>query len=178
MKAVLRGIRLTPKKANLVAGLVRGKPVKEALAILRFIPKKGAHIISKVIKSAAANAKTNFGQSIDDLKVSEIWCVKGPTLKRGTPANRGRIWPIHEVMSHITVIVASMSGVAPKKVPHKVPAAKPSSAPSLHKASKDAMEASSEKTIKSEVKPEKKEKAPKKTTKASTRSASDEKESN
>ena len=115
MKAVLRGIRITPKKANLVAGMVRGKSVKEALALLKFMPKKGARIIAKVIQSAASNAKNNFSQSMDDLMVSEIWAVKGPTLKRGTPANRGRMWPIHEHLSHITVVVSSMSGVEPKK---------------------------------------------------------------
>ncbi len=73
MKAVLRGIRITPKKANLVAGMVRGKTVKQALAMLKFMPKKGAHIIAKVIKSAAFNAKNNFSQSIDDL-VTQFCC--------------------------------------------------------------------------------------------------------
>ncbi len=115
MKAVLRGIRITPKKANLVAGMVRGMPVKEAINLLKFTPKKGAHIISKVIASAAANAKNNFHQSVDDLIITQIWAVKGATLKRATPANRGRAWPIHEVMSHITVEVGLPEGMTPKK---------------------------------------------------------------
>lgn len=115
MKAVLRGVRITPKKANLVAGMVRGRSVKEAIALLKFMPKKGAHIISKVIASAAANAKNNFHQSVDDLIITQIWAVKGATLKRATPANRGRAWPIHELMSHITVEVGLPEGMVPKK---------------------------------------------------------------
>lgn len=122
MKAVLRGIRIAPSKANLVAGIVRGKPVKEAMAILKFMPKKAAKIISKVIRSAASNAKNNFQQSYDDLIVSQIWAVKGPVLKRATPANRGRMWPILERTSHIHVEVGYPEGFtppAPKKVTTK-----------------------------------------------------------
>jgi len=115
MKAVLRGVRITPKKANLVAGMVAGMPVKEALALLKFMPKKGAKIVSKVVASAAANAKNNFHQNIDDLIITQIWAVKGATLKRATPANRGRAWPIHELMSHITVEVGLPEGMTPKK---------------------------------------------------------------
>ncbi|MBI5421859.1 50S ribosomal protein L22 [Candidatus Peregrinibacteria bacterium] len=126
MKAVLRGIRITPKKANLVAGMVRGKSVKDALALLKFMPKKGAKIIYKVVQSAAANAKNNFGQSIDDLIVTNIWAVKGATLKRGTPANRGRIWPIAEIMSHITVEVGMPEGMTPSKPVAKASAKKAS----------------------------------------------------
>jgi large subunit ribosomal protein L22 len=163
MKAVLRGIRITPKKANLVAGMVRGKPVNEALAILKFTPKKGARILAKVIKSAAANAKTNFGLSMDDLKIDEIWCVKGPTLKRATPANRGRMWPIHEVMSHITVTVTSISGATPKKVAPKVVK---SSSSKVSETSTEAKTAKPEKAAKTEPvavkKVEKKEKPAKK----------------
>ncbi len=130
MKAVLRGIRITPKKANLVAGMVRGKTVKSALALLKFMPKKAAKIIYKVVQSATANAKNNFGQSVDDLIVTSIWAVKGATLKRGTPANRGRIWPIAEVMSHITVEVGLPEGMKPKKPVDKVSTEKTSKAAS------------------------------------------------
>ena len=115
MKAILRNIRITPKKANLIAGMVRGKPVNEALATLKFMPKKGAKILYKVIKSAASNAKNNFSQSIDDLVVARVWAVKGITFKRGTPANRGRMWPISELTSHITVEVGLREGATPKK---------------------------------------------------------------
>ena len=119
MKAVLRGIRTTPKKANLVAGMVRGMPVNDALNLLKFMPKKAAKIIYKVVASAAANAKNNFHQSVDDLIVTQIWAVKGATLKRATPANRGRAWPIHEIMSHITVEVGLPEGMKAKKATAK-----------------------------------------------------------
>ncbi len=115
MKAILRGIRITPKKANLVAGMIRGMPVKEALSLLKFMPKKGARIIHKVLTSAVANAKNNFHQSADDLIVAQIWAVKGVTLKRATPANRGRAWPILERTSHITIELGLAEGTTPKK---------------------------------------------------------------
>ncbi len=105
MKAVLRRIRISPKKANLVAGLVREKTVKDALAILKFTPKKGAKILYKVVHSAAFNAKNNFKQSIDDLVISSILVTKGPTYKRSIPISRGRAHPIRKRTSHITVEV-------------------------------------------------------------------------
>ena len=105
MKAVLRKIRISPKKANLVAGMVRGKKVNEALAMLKFMPKKGADIIYKVVHSAAYNAKNNFKQSIDDLIITEILVTKGPTYKRSQPISRGRAHPIRKRTAHITVQV-------------------------------------------------------------------------
>ncbi|MBU1017817.1 50S ribosomal protein L22 [Patescibacteria group bacterium] len=115
MKAVLRRIRISPKKANLVAGLVRGKNVKEALAILKFTPKKGAKILYKVLHSAASNAKNNFKQSMDDLVVSQILVTKGPTHKRSIPISRGRTHPIRKRTSHITVEVGLPEGAEIKK---------------------------------------------------------------
>ena len=108
MKAVLRSIRISPKKANLVAGTVRGKKVNEALALLKFMPKKGADILYKVVLSAASNAKNNFKQSIDDLHVTKILVTKGPTYKRSTPISRGRAHPIRKRTAHITVEVGSL----------------------------------------------------------------------
>ncbi len=114
MKAVLRTIRISPKKANLVAGTVRGKKVNDALALLKFMPKKGAKIIYKVVQSAASNAKNNFKQSIDDLEITKILVTKGPTLKRSLPISRGRMHPIRKRTSHITVEVGTISGKAEK----------------------------------------------------------------
>lgn len=105
MKAVLRKIRISPKKANLVAGTVRGKNVKEALSILKFMPKKGADIIYKIVHSAAHNAKNNFKQNIDDLIITKLLVTKGPTYKRSLPISRGRTHPIMKRTSHITVEV-------------------------------------------------------------------------
>ena len=80
MKAVLRKIRISPKKANLVAGMVRGKKVNDALALLKFMPKKGAEILYKVVQSAASNAKNNFKQNIDDLVITRLLVTKGQLI--------------------------------------------------------------------------------------------------
>jgi len=108
MKAVLRRIRISPKKANLIAGMVRGKKVDEALALLKFMPKKGAKIVYKVVNSAASNAKNNFKQNIDDLFITKLLVTKGPTYKRSIPISRGRAHPILKRTSHITVEVGVM----------------------------------------------------------------------
>ncbi len=105
MKAVLRQTRISPKKANLVAGLVRGKDVQDALDILKFTPKKGAQILYKVVKSAASNAETNFKQALDNLYIKEIIVTEGITYKRSTSCSRGRMHPIRKRNSHITVKV-------------------------------------------------------------------------
>lgn len=105
MKAILRKTRISPKKANLVAGIVRAKKVSEALSLLKFMPKKGAKILYDVIHSAASNAKNNFKQSFDDLVITKILVTKGPTLKRSLPISRGRTHPIRKRTSHITVEV-------------------------------------------------------------------------
>lgn len=107
MKAVLRQIRISPKKANLVAGMVRGKDVNEALTILKFMPKKGAKILYKVILSASSNAENNFGQTRSDLEVKQILVTKGATYKRNNPISKGRAQPILKRTSHITVEVGA-----------------------------------------------------------------------
>ena len=175
MKAILRGIRITPKKANLVAGMIRGMPVKEALSLLKFMPKKGARILHKVLTSAAANAKNNFHQSIDDLIVTQVWAVKGVTLKRATPANRGRAWPILERTSHITIELGLPEGVTPKKPVAKTEAPTGSASAKKTPAKTDAKSAENaeKKPAKAKEAAPKKPKAEKETkSKASTSSAS------
>jgi large subunit ribosomal protein L22 len=105
MKAILKNSRISPKKANLVAGLVRGASVNSALAQLKFTPKKAAKILSKIIASAAANAEVNFKQDRDKLYIKEIIVTKGPAYRRGRSVSRGRIHPIIKKTSHITVTV-------------------------------------------------------------------------
>jgi len=105
MKAVLRQTRISPKKANLIAGTVRGKKVSEALNILKFMPKKGAKLLYKTIHSAASNAVNNFNQVMDELYVTTILVTKGPTYKRSLPISRGRTHPIRKRTAHITVEV-------------------------------------------------------------------------
>lgn len=110
MKAVLRRVRISPKKANLIAGIARGKKVSDALAVLKYMPKKGAKIIYKVIHSAAYNAKNNFKQDLEDLYILSIVVNKGPTLKRSIPASRGRSHPILKRTCNITVEVGVKAG--------------------------------------------------------------------
>lgn len=95
MKAFLKNIRISPKKLNVVASLVRGESVDRALLILEYAPRKGAKFLYKVIKSAAANAENNHKLDVANLKIGEIVVNKGFTLKRGLPGSRGnwkRIW--------------------------------------------------------------------------------------
>jgi large subunit ribosomal protein L22 len=111
VKAIARNIRISPKKANLVAGLVRRKNAQEALDILKFTPKKAAAILYKVLHSAIANAENNFKQKKELLVVQEIVVTQAPTYKRSVPVSRGRTHPILKRNSHITVTVGLEDGV-------------------------------------------------------------------
>lgn len=104
-KAILRDLRMTPLKVRRVANLVKGKPVQQAQNILALDPHVASPILSKVIKSAAANAVNNEGADEDRLVVSTIMIDKGKTLKRYLPRSRGRADQIKKRMSHITVVV-------------------------------------------------------------------------
>ncbi len=105
--ASLRGVRLSAQKGRLVADLVRGKPVDQALNILTFCPKKGATIIRKVLESAIANAEHNDGADIDALKVRTIHVEKGTSLKRFTARAKGRGNRISKPTCHIYVTVGN-----------------------------------------------------------------------
>jgi large subunit ribosomal protein L22 len=100
-RAVLKHTRISPRKARLVADLVRGKDLEEAYHILTFTPKKAAPVIKKVLRSAEANSR----RSPDDLYIQEIRVDKAATLKRWRPRAMGRAFPIHRPTSHITVIL-------------------------------------------------------------------------
>ncbi len=101
--ARLRYARISPQKCRLVADMVRGKPVGEALQTLQFTPKKAAGIVKKVLESAIANAEHNHGADIDELKVSAIMVDEAPTFKRFRARARGRGARILKRNSHITV---------------------------------------------------------------------------
>ena len=103
MKAHLRKVRISPKKTNIVAGLVRGKNVLDALNILKFTPKKAAQFLYKVIQSAVSNAENNNKEKKDDLKIKEIIVNKGIVWKRHLPSTRGRALPIKKPTTHISV---------------------------------------------------------------------------
>ena len=104
-KAHARQIRISPQKARLVADLVRGKDVETAINTLRFMPKKGARILRKVIESALANASQNEAIDVDTLYVKTIFVDGGPMLKRIMPRAQGRANRILKRSSHITVVL-------------------------------------------------------------------------
>jgi large subunit ribosomal protein L22 len=99
-------VRLSAHKARLVADLVRGRDVTEALNILRFTPKAAAKVLAKAIASAAANAEETHGLSPSELYVAQITADEGPMLKRGHPGARGRFKPVLKRSAHITVVLA------------------------------------------------------------------------
>jgi large subunit ribosomal protein L22 len=104
-RAIARHLRVSPFKARQVADLVRGKNVDEAIGILRYTNKKSAPLISKVLKSAIANAEHNYDMDSDALFVSEIYVDEGPTIKRMRPRAYGRADIRRHRTSHITVVV-------------------------------------------------------------------------
>ena len=107
VSAILRGVRISPQKARLVADQVRGKKVDNALNILTFSPKKGAEIIKKVVESAIANAENNNGADIDELKVKTITVDKGMVFKRIRALAKGRAGRIIKPTCHIKETVGS-----------------------------------------------------------------------
>ena len=106
-KASLRSARVSAQKGRLVADLIRGKKIDQALNILTFSPKKGAFLIKKVLESAIANAEHNDGADIDELKVKTIFVEKGAVLKRFTARAKGRGDRISKQTCHIYVTVGN-----------------------------------------------------------------------
>ena len=104
-RAVLRGVRLSVDKGRLVADLIRGKKVDQALNILEFTQKKAAVIVKKVLESAIANAEHNDGADIDELKVTTIYVDKADTLKRMSARAKGRGNTISKQSCHIHLAV-------------------------------------------------------------------------
>jgi large subunit ribosomal protein L22 len=105
VQAKLFGVRLSAQKGRLVADMVRGLKVDNALNVLAFTPKKGAKIIRKVLESAIANAEHNNGADIDELKVTTIHVEKGPVLKRFQARAKGRGNRIIKPTCHVFVTV-------------------------------------------------------------------------
>ena len=105
--ASIRGARLSAQKGRLVADLVRGKPVDQALNILSFTQKKAAGIVKKALESAIANAEHNDGADIDELKITSIYVEQGATLKRFSARAKGRGNRISKGTCHIYVTVGN-----------------------------------------------------------------------
>ncbi len=106
-KAIVRGVRLSVDKGRLVADLVRGKKVDQAIDILNFTQKKAAGIVKKALESAIANAEHNDGADIDELKITSIYVEQGATLKRFSARAKGRGNRISKPTCHIYVTVGN-----------------------------------------------------------------------
>lgn len=122
VQAVAKRIRLSPRKVSVVASLVRGRSVSDALTILEHTPRRSASAVSKVIASAKANAEHNHNYKPDSLQIVQISVTSGPSLKRYRPAAHGRALPFERKSSFIKVIVDGEQ--RPTKKPATKPAAK------------------------------------------------------
>lgn len=103
--ATLRYAMVAPRKVRIVIDLIRNKSVKEALAILKYTPKRGAKIVEKLLKSAISNAENNHNMDSEKLYIAEIYANGGPMLKRIRPRAQGRAFLIRKRTSHITVVL-------------------------------------------------------------------------
>ena len=107
VKAQAKFLRGSTRKARLVTKAIKGMPVEDAAAVLRFMPQYAAKDIARVLQSATANAENNFDLSPDDLVVKAAIADEGPTIKRFRPRAQGRAFPIHKPMTHVTIVVES-----------------------------------------------------------------------
>ena len=104
-RATLNYARISSRKVRIVADLIRGKNVDEALAIVKFTPKASSEIIEKLLKSAIANAENNHDMKHENLYIAEIFANQGPTLKRIRPAAKGSAVRIRKRTSNITIVL-------------------------------------------------------------------------
>ena len=104
-RATLKFARISARKVKIVADLIRGKNVDEALAIMKFTPKASSEVLEKLLKSAIANAENNHDMKHENLYVAEIFANQGPTLKRIRPAAKGSAVRIRKRTSHITIVL-------------------------------------------------------------------------
>lgn len=120
MKATLKNYRQSPRKVRLVADLVKGKSLKEALTLLSFDPKRASSPVAKLVASAAANAEKQ-GESIENLVVRNLTVNQGVTLHRSMPRAMGRATPIRKRSSHLTVTLAKSNQQSASGRPKRKP---------------------------------------------------------
>ena len=113
-KAIARMLRVSPRKLDLVAGLIRGKKVASALADLEFSRKRIARDVRKCLESAIANAENNHDLDVDDLVVAEAHVGKAIVIKRFTPRARGRVGSITKPFANLTIVVREVEQKAEK----------------------------------------------------------------
>jgi large subunit ribosomal protein L22 len=104
-RAINRYVHIAPRKARLVADMVRGKQVGDALGILQRIPKKAAAILAKTLKAVVANAENTQRVDVDRLYVKRIFVDEGPTARRFMPRAHGRATKIRKRTAHVTIVV-------------------------------------------------------------------------
>ncbi len=119
VRAVAKGVRQSPRKVSVVAALVRGRSVTDALTILEHTPRRSADPVKRVIESAKANADHNHNMKPDSLQITEITVTAGMRLKRFRPAAHGRALPFQKKTSHISVTVDGEKRVAKKPAAKK-----------------------------------------------------------
>ena len=103
--ATLKYARISARKVKIVADLIKGKDVNEALAILKYTPKASSEMLEKLLKSAIANAENNHNMAHEKLYVADIYANQGPTLKRIRPAAKGSAVRIRKRTSHVTIVL-------------------------------------------------------------------------
>ncbi|MBI5190781.1 MAG: 50S ribosomal protein L22 [Nitrospirae bacterium] len=104
-KAVVKFIRVTPRKARLVVDVIRGKRAGDALNILKFMPQHASKVVEKLLRSAIANAEQKNISDVDRLKITKAFVDQGPTMKRMMPRAMGRANIIKKRSSHITLVL-------------------------------------------------------------------------
>ena len=103
--ATLKYARISSRKVKIVADLIKGKDVDEALAILKYTPKASSEMLEKLLKSAIANAENNHNMAHEKLYIADIYANQGPTLKRIRPAAKGSAVRIRKITSHVTIVL-------------------------------------------------------------------------
>ena len=104
-EATLKYARISSRKVKIVADLIRGKKIDEALAIVKYVPKASSEIIEKLLKSAIANAENNNNMDVSKLYIAECYAGSAPTMKRIKPRAQGRAYRILKRNSHITIVL-------------------------------------------------------------------------
>lgn len=125
VRAYIKGVDQAPRKVSIVASLVRGRTVADALVILDHTPRRSALAVKKAIASAAANATNNHGLDSKSLVISTLSVTTGPRMRRFKPASRGRALPFEKKSSHILVEVTGVEKPKKKPAAKKTAAAKP-----------------------------------------------------
>ena len=105
-RAIVRNVRMTPRKMKLICDLIRGKDAGTAMAIIQNTPKAASEVMAKLLKSALANAENNHDMDVASLYVKEVHVAPGPVMKRVMPRAQGRAFRILKRTSHVTIVLA------------------------------------------------------------------------